>query len=405
MKTDQLSAQEVRTKKVPGYYCDGRGLYLQVSDAGTKSWVFRFTLDGRTRDMGLGPYPTFTLKEARERARTYRQLLADGIDPIEDRRRRRDEARADTAGNTLFKDAAQQYIEVHAPGWRNPKSPQQWRNTLKAYAYPTLAMRPVSAIDAALINDALTPIWLDKTETARRVRQRINKICQWIRDGKPLSNKSAKDKEHHPAMPFADVPEFVSELQANESISARALEFTVITVARTGDTIKARWPDIDLEMGVWAIPEHKTGKFFEIPLPKRAIKILKDIPRERGNDHVFVGAKRGSGLSNAAMAELLKGMHKARAKSGLPPWTDKDTGRLAVPHGFRSSFRDWAGDHTNFPRELIETAMSHKIKDKVEAAYRRTAALEKRRKLMESWSGYCASPKPEGKVVPMRGAA
>jgi integrase len=140
-------------------------------------------------------------------------------------------------------------------------------------------------------------------------------------------------------------------------------------------------------------------------LPKRAIKILKDIPRERGNDHVFVGAKRGSGLSNAAMAELLKGMHKARAKSGLPPWTDKDTGRLAVPHGFRSSFRDWAGDHTNFPRELIETAMSHKIKDKVEAAYRRTAALEKRRKLMESWSGYCASPKPEGKVVPMRGAA
>ena len=391
-ETNKLSATRVSSVKTPGRYCDGLGLWLQVAEGGTKSWLFRYTLHGRARQMGLGALHTVSLKEARERAKQARQIILDGEDPIEVKHRRRDEARAQTADRMLFKDAVARFLEVHNDTWRNAKHRQQWANTLKSYALPTLGNRPMSAIDGALINDALASIWTKKPETARRTKQRIERVIQWVREGKPLPRKSAAHQvQHQPAMQVADLPEFMVELRAKESISARALEFTVLTVARTSDTIRAKWADIDLDAGVWAIPEHKTGKQFEIPLPKSALEIIKALPRERGNQHVFVGAKKGQGLSNQAMSELLKGMHADRAKAGFAAWTDRVSGRLAVPHGFRSTFRDWAGDFTNFPREVIETAMSHKIKDRVEAAYRRSSALEKRRKLMELWAKHCAS--------------
>jgi integrase len=391
MKSCQLSSRKVSTVRKPGYYGDGGGLYLQVSQYGTKSWVFRFALDGRTRDMGLGSLNTFTLKEARERARKYRQLLADGIDPIEDRHRRRDEARAEASEQNLFKGAAQRFIDVHADGWRNFKHRQQWRNTLQAYAYPTLGSRPISAIDGALITQALSPIWSSKPETARRVKQRIERVVQWVRDGTPLPQRSASKRvRHHPAMPFAELPAFMAELSKNGGVTAGALEFTILTAARTSETIGAKWSEIDLDAAVWTVPAEriKGEKEHDVPLSKRAMAILEGLPRE--GSYLFPGARGHRPLSKTAMLELLRGMN----------------GKSFTVHGFRSSFRDWAGDHTGFAREVIEHALAHQIKDKAEAAYRRSAALEKRRRLMEAWASYCSSPpaRVSGEVVSLRSA-
>jgi integrase len=414
-EANKLSPLAVKRLKEPGRYCDGLGLWLQVTESTsgngvTKAWLFRYQRHGRPRQMGLGALHTVSLAEARERARQARQILLDGDDPIEIKRKKRDEARSETAERISFRDAAERFLDLHKAEWRNKKHRQQWENTLKTYAYPSLGSRPISAIDGALITEALSPIWTKKRETARRVKQRIERVVQWIKDGQPMPAGISKHVTHHPAMMYEAVPEFMVELRKRESISARALEFTCLTVARTGDTIGARWSEIDLDRNIWAITvtDERTHKkatdVFEIPLSKRAVEILKELPREKGSHYVFLGAKAKEPLSNAAMAELLKGMHKARARSGLPPWSDRVSGRLAVPHGFRSSFRDWAGDRTNFARELIETAMSHKIKDRAEAAYRRTAALEKRRQLMEAWAKYCSLPaQASGQVVALHG--
>jgi integrase len=400
-RANKLDAVTVRQLKTPGRYCDGLGLWLQVSkstsknggDGVTKAWLFRYMRHGRARQMGLGPLYTVSLAEARARAKAARQVLLDGDDPIEVKRKKRDETRAESAERMLFKDAAQRFLDLHQAGWKNEKHRQQWANTLKAYAYPTLGSRPISAIDGALITEALASIWTKKPETARRVRQRIERVVQWVKEGMPLPSQGARKRvRHHPAMPFAELPTFMAELRDRDSISAKALEFTILTVARTAASIGAKWKEIDLEAGVWTVSDgrHKTGKDFEIPLSKRAIEILLKLPREKGG-YIFPGARAKAPLSNMAMLELLQGM---------PGCED-----LTV-HGFRSSFRDWAGDRTNFAREVIEAAMSHQIKDRAEAAYRRSAALEKRRRLMEEWARYCASVKSgTGEVVSLRGAA
>jgi integrase len=337
--------------------------------------------------MGLGPLHTISLSEARSRAKVARQALLDGEDPIELKRKRRDEARADSAERMQFKDAAQRFLDLHEAEWKNSKHRAQWQSTLRTYAFPTLASRPISAIDGALITDALASIWTKKPETARRVKQRIERVCQWVKDGMPLPRHGASKRvKHHPAMPFTELPAFMAELRERKFVSAKALEFTILTVARTADAIGAKWKEIDLEAGVWTVSDgrHKTGKDFEIPLSRRAIEILEELPREKGG-YVFPGAKAKAPLSNMAMLELLRGMR----------------GDGLTVHGFRSSFRDWAGDHTNFAREVIEAAMSHQIKDRAEAAYRRTAALEKRRKLMEAWARYCEQSASAGSVVAM----
>jgi integrase len=389
LKSNQLTARKVETALQPGYYGDGGGLYLQVSKKyGTRNWVFRFMLNGRAREMGLGSPQTFTLKEARERARRCRQFVADGIDPIEERKRRRDEANAETSGQMLFKDAVKRFLEVHETTWKNAKHRQQWANTLRDYAR-TLRDRPISAIDGAQITEALSPIWTKKPETARRTKQRIERVRQWVKDGMPLPLKGvSKRVRHHPALPFTELPAFMSDLRERDSVSARALEFTILTAARTSETIGAKWSEIDLDEAVWTVPADrmKAGKEHEVPLSKRALSVLKDLPREHGG-YVFMGAKAKSPLSNMAMLELLRGMNG----SGL------------TVHGFRSTFRDWAGDRTNFARDVIEHALAHKIKDKAEAAYRRSAALEKRRKLMEAWAQYCSTTVESGKVVALHG--
>jgi integrase len=389
VKSNQLTARKVATATKPGYYGDGGGLYLQVSKKyGSRNWVFRFMLNRRAREMGLGSPQTFTLKEARERARQCRQLVADGIDPIEERRRRRDEARAETAERMLFKDAVARFLEVHQNTWKNAKHRQQWANTLRDYAN-SLRDRPISAIDGAQITDALAPIWTKKPETARRVKQRIERACQWVRDGMPLPSPGASKRvRHHPAMPFTELPSLITELHKRDSVSARALEFTILTAARAGEVIGARWSEIDLNAGVWTIPAErmKGGKEQQVPLSRRAIAILENLPCERGG-YVFPGARPKSPLSNMAILELLRGM---------------DANGFTV-HGFRSTFRDWAGDRTHYAREVIEHALAHQIKDKAEAAYRRSDALEKRRRLMEEWARYCSSPASKGEVVALHG--
>ena len=387
-KSCQLSTRKVSAVKKPRFYGDGGGLYLQVSQYGTKSWVFRFKMSGKTRDMGLGSLATFSLKEARERARRCRQMVADGIDPIEQRKLERDALRKQESDRITLKDATDRFLDLHEKEWKNAKHRQQWRNTLRDYAFPTLGSRPISAIDGALITEALSSIWTKKPETARRVKQRIERVTQWVRDGQPLPmHRASKRVQHHPAMPFSELPDFMERLGKKNSVSARALEFAILTAARTGEVIGAKWSEIDLSWCVDCSRRADEGsKEHQVPLSKRAIAILESLPREKGG-YVFPGAKAKAPLSNMAMLDLLQGM----SANGYSV------------HGFRSSFRDWAGDRTHYAREVIEHALAHQIKDKAEAAYRRSDALEKRRRLMEEWAKYCSSPVIASEVVALHG--
>ncbi|WP_428660485.1 tyrosine-type recombinase/integrase [Reyranella sp.] len=386
---NKLSVKAVAAAREPGLYGDGGNLYLQVADidgAGpTKSWVLRYMIDGRARKMGLGSINDFSLAEARERARQIRQKLADGVDPIEARLAARDAARKETAENVTFKAAAEKFLEVHEAGWRNDKHKAQWRSTLASYAFPSLGTRPVKAVDAPLINAALAPIWAKTPETASRVRQRVERVVQWVKDGMPLpATAKAKRVAHHAALPWQEIPAFMAELRQRDSISARALEFTVLCAARTGETIGATWPEIDLDGKVWTVPaaRMKAGKDHRVPLSDRVVEILRDLPREKGAPYVFPGGKEKSPLSNMAMLELVRGM-----RPGL------------TVHGFRSVFKDWASESTNYPNIVSEAALAHTISDKVEAAYRRGELLEKRQKLMRDWSAYCARPPVVGANV------
>ena len=373
-------------------YGDGDGLWLQVREIEgglSKAWLYRYMIAGRPRYMGLGPLRQVPLAKARVRASEARDLVYAGIDPLEDRRRRRDDARSQTAERIVFKDAAKRFLDLRRDTWKNDKHKQQWENTLRDYAYPSLGTRPIKAIDGAVITEALGSIWTKKPETARRVKQRIERVIQWVKDGTPLPMQGpSKRIRHHPALPFDELPAFMVELRARDSISALALEFAILTAARTSEVIGAKWSEIDLDACIWTIPPErmKAGKEHQVPLSKRARALLEALPRERGG-YIFPGAKAKSPLSNMAMLELLRGMR----------------GDGATVHGFRSTFRDWAGDRTHYPREVIEHALAHQIKDKAEAAYRRGDALEKRRRLMEEWAKYCSSPaRASGEVVGLR---
>ncbi|MDX2205755.1 MAG: integrase arm-type DNA-binding domain-containing protein [Hyphomicrobiaceae bacterium] len=388
----KLTALKVSKLKAPGRYGDGGGLWLQVSQSGTKSWLFRFMIEGRARQMGLGAVHTVGLADARARAQAARALLLDGLDPIEAREKRKADQRAEVAKRVTFRDAADRYIAAHAAGWRNAKHAAQWRATLDLYAFPVIGDLSVATVETAHVLRILEPIWAAKTETASRVRGRIEAVLDWAaarrhRAGdNPARWRGHLDKllparakvqriAHHPAMPFAQLPLFMAELRARGGLSARALEFTILTAARTGETIAATWVEVDLEAAVWTVPagRMKSGREHRVPLSKQACSLLHALPRVKGSAFVFPGGRAGRGLSNMALLEQLRGMR----------------GRGLTVHGFRSAFRDWCGECTNFPREVAEAALAHVVGDKAEQAYRRGDALEKRRELMAAWAAFC----------------
>jgi integrase len=408
VKFCQLTSLQVNAARAQGYYGDGSGLYLQVSKYGTRSWVFRFTLGGKSREMGLGSLNTFTLKEARERARECRQLLAEGVDPIEARQKKRDQIRVAAAKRITFEKAAERYIATHATSWRNGKHRAQWKATLRTYAFPVMGKLPVDAIDLPHILRVLEPIWTTKTETASRLRGRMERILAWAtvrkyrRGENPArwsghldeilpSKHRLRQTRHHPAMPFTKLPDFMAELRHARSISARALEFTILTAARTAEVIGAKWPEIDREAQVWNVPGErmKSHRPHRVPLSTRAVEILQNLPREGDADSFIFAGSREKALSNMAMLELLRGMR----------------GNNFTVHGFRSSFSDWARERTAYPRDVVEMALAHIVKDKSEAAYWRGDALEKRLRLMEEWARYCLVPEANGEVVSLRRGA
>lgn len=422
--SSKLTPLTVLRKREPGRYADGGGLYLQVSPAKTKSWLFRFMLTGRAREMGLGPVDIVSLAEAREAARGCRKLLLGGVDPIEARRADRQQARAATVKLTTFRECAEGYIEANKPGWKNAKHADQWRMTLlgigpkgkpaKNDYCKIIRDLPVAAIDDGLVMKVLQPIWTTKTETANRVRGRIEKVldrakalklrsgenpARWIGHLDQLLPRKSQvaPVENHPALPYSQLPEFMADLRQRDGFGARALEYTILTAARTADTIGGKRTEIDQEEKLWTVPKDRIkGKKgarkrdHVVPLTDQTLAILRDLPQ--ADEYLFPGGIPGEPLSNAAMAAVIDRMNENRAKAGLPKWVDpQQGGREIVPHGFRSTFKDWCTEETEYSNEMSEMALAHTLPDKVEASYRRGNMREKRRRLMDDWAEYCLS--------------
>lgn len=394
----RLTAMAVLKQRMKGRYTDGGGLYLQVTARGSKSWLFRFMIDGRAHQMGLGPLHTISLADARERALECRRLRLDDIDPLEARRQKRQAARLEAVKSITFKRAAETYVRAHQAAWHNAKHRRQWLSTLATYAEPVIGGLPTQAIDTTLVLKVLEPIWTAKPETASRLRGRIEAVLDWAkvrgyRDGEnPARWRGHLDKllpkpsriravAHHAALPYDDLPEFMTALHDQEGVAARALEFTILTAARTSETLGAKWDEIDLVNKMWRIPpvRMKGGKEHRVPLSRRTLDIVAAVrsAATAGERFVFPSGKAHKALSNMAMTMTLRRMGR---------------GDLTV-HGFRSAFRDWAAERTNFPREVAEMALAHAIGSKVEAAYRRGDLFNKRRQLMDDWSRYCGSEK------------
>ncbi|MGV7241545.1 tyrosine-type recombinase/integrase [Caballeronia sp. M23-90] len=393
----KLSAVKVRQEKAPGYYSDGGGLYLQISPSASKSWIFRYSPAGvltetgkrKQREVGLGSYLNVTLEAAREKAEGMRRLIGGGGDPMAMKQKER----ARIAAKMTFTQCATAYIEAQTPGWKNAKHAEQWTNTLTTYAAPVIGAKDVALVDTTDVRQILEPIWTTKNETASRVRGRIEKVLAWAATrGLRSSENPARWKghldtllakpsavqgdEHHASIPYAEIAGFIESLRAMDGVAAKALEFCVYTAARTNEIIGAQWAEIDLEAKLWTVPAErmKMKKEHRVPLSGRAVAILKAMEKVRQDDFVFPGLKKDNGLSNMSLLAVLKRMERAD---------------LTV-HGFRSTFRTWAAETTNFPRELAEKALAHAVRSEVEAAYQRGDLLAKRGKMMDAWASYCA---------------
>lgn len=401
--SNALTALKVKNAK-PGRHADGGGLHLLVKESGARSWVFRFMLNGKSRDLGLSRCPEavallrtsgepeLTLAQARDIAAIYRLKVRAGIDPLEEREQE-EAARAAAAElakirSVTFRSAAKTYIEANEPNWKNPKHRKQWPNTLEAYVYPVIGDTPVSDVKTEQVLEILEPLWKSKPETASRVRGRIETIldaakARGHRQGENparwrghlaqiLPRRSRLTRGHHAAMPYEKVPEFLERLRSRAAVAALALEFTILTAARSGEVIGATWAEIDLNKAVWVIPaaRMKAGREHRVPLSARAVEILKTV-EPLGSEWLFPST-RGGRLSGMAMAMLLRRMKVE-----------------VTVHGFRSSFRDWAAECTTYAHEVAEMALAHTIDNKVEAAYRRGDMFEKRRRLMDEWDAYC----------------
>ena len=411
-RTGKLSAVEVAKAKGPAVLHDGRGLYLRVSPTGSKSWVFRFQLDGKRRDMGLGPFPDISLAEARGNASAHRKQRHEGIDPLDAKAAQRQAQRLSVAKGRTFREVAEEFIGRNEAGWRNAKHRQQWVNTLQTYAYPTLGELPVSAIDPGFVVQVLDPIWTEKPETASRVRGRIEAVldaatvrgfrqgpnpAQWKGNLAHILPARAKVRKvaRHAALPLDGMPGFLAALRGREGMSARALEYTILTVARTGEALGAKWGEIDLAAKVWTVPAErmKAGREHRVPLSDAALTVLEKVRplalmRDGKPDPtapVFPGPRRALPMSNMVLLMLLRRMKRDDLTA----------------HGFRSTFSDWAAERTAYPREVVEMALAHTVENKVERAYRRDDLFDKRRRLMADWAGFCEAA-PAGEVAPLR---
>jgi integrase len=399
-------------------------LYLQVRGATSKSWVFRYSVSerdaagkfirnpatgrvkGRTREMGLGSYPTVSLGEARELAAEYRKQRAAGVDPLDQREQQRRQAALERARAVKFKDAAQIYFDAHRAEWRSAAHAEQWLASFKKYVHPVIGDLPVQAIGRDQVLKVLQPVWSTAPETARRIRGRLEAIldaaqamghiaegvanpARWKGHLDHLLARQSKARivKHHAALPYAELPAFMAELREQQFVGARALEFTILTAARTGEALGARWSEIDVGGKVWVIPAErmKGAREHRVPLSRRALQLLAGI--ERSGDFVFEGRRAGRPPSRMAMLQLLERMGRA----GL------------TAQGFRSTFRDWAAEQSHFANHVVEMALAHSIGSAVEAAYRRGDLIEQRRQLMEAWDRFCSSPPmTTGDVIPLR---
>jgi integrase len=393
-KAAELNALAVRRLSKAGHHVVGgvAGLALQVAPSGARTWILRLKIGTKRRDMGLGGFPDVELAEARERARTARALLEQGVDPIEHRRQAKQALVAEQARRRTFEQCAREYIDLKSPEWSNSKHASQWTNTLVAYAYPVIGKLPVAEIELSHVLNVLKPIWTSKTETAARVRARIEAVLDWatvhlFRSGpNPARWKGHLDKMlprpskvaavvHHQALAVKELPRFMRALRAQKGMGARALEFAILTAARSGEVRGATWSEIDFENRLWIVPAQrmKAGKEHRCALSDEAIRLLNTLPRVTDCEYVFPSVT-GRTLSDMTLSAVLRRM-KVRA----------------VPHGFRSTFKDWASEHTAHAREVVEMALAHTIAEKVEAAYRRGDLLAKRRLLMQEWAQFCVS--------------
>ncbi len=411
-KAKEMSAVEVR--KIAHLGTGGNrnvavggvdGLLLQVTPTGARSWLLRATVKGTRRQIGLGAYPDVTLAQARERARGVKDMIWQGIDPLAEKRR------------LTFAQAMEKTLEARTAEFRNEKHKKQWRSTLDAYAVPMLGNMAVSDIDVSDVLRVLEPIWATKTETASRLRGRIEAVLSWATVGGhrtgdnparwrgnldavlPKPGKVAKVK-HNPALSLADAADWFTDLRKRDGMATRALEFVALTTARSGEVRGATWAEIDLDAGVWIIPAErmKAGKEHRVPLTQEAVALLKALPRMKGSDYVFPAA-RGGALSDMALSACMKRINEAREGGYLDP----RSGRPAVPHGLRSTFRDWAAERTEFERDMAEIALAHTVGSTVERAYRRSDMIEKRRQMMAAWARFLKG-EAGAKVVKMEAA-
>jgi integrase len=405
---ENMTALEIENLTDPGLHYTGSDyLYVQVKGPKWRSWIFRYTMGGRTQYLGLGSLRKVPLSDARRKARECARSVGNGVNPLESKRGDRQRRELDEAKRVTFREAGDRYIAAHRDTWRSEKHRNQWDATLGTYVFPVLGDLPVQAIDVGLVLKILEPIWAVKSETANRVRGRIETVLDWAkargyRDGENparwrghLSNLLPKRSKvravvHHPALPYAEIGRFMGELRTRGGIAASALEFTILTAARTGEVLGARWDEIDLEQRLWTIPAQrmKAAREHRIPLSAPAAALLERLQSVREGDLIFPGARSGQPLSNMAMIVVLRRMSRPD---------------LTV-HGFRSTFRDWASECTRFEREAVEMALAHAVGSKVETAYRRGDLFDKRRRLMDAWAQFCSKESAASTVVPLRAA-
>jgi integrase len=404
-----LSAKRVQRLKGEGRYHDALvpGLYLQITASGARSWLLRFEQNGRERMMGLGSAAIFTLAQARERAREARRLLTDGVDPLAARHAAKAAAKVAAEKKLTFREAAHRYFDQHERKWTNASHRDQFLASLKSHAFDHIGAMDVATIGLADVLRCIEPIWIDKSVTADRVRNRIENVLDWcvVRGHRPPGTNPARwkghldqvlpaarqvaPKVHHKALPYAALPAFMADLRQrdDEGVAALALQFLIHTAARTGEVIHAKWDEVDFATATWTIPAARMKARVEhrVPLSPAAVDLLRKAPREAGNEHIFIGPQSGLGLGGMVLSRFMKRM-----------------GHDETVHGFRASFRTWAAAETNFTREVCERALAHVIGNQSERAYERGDLFNKRRKLMEAWSRFCTAPvqaKAKGDVV------